>query len=149
VIIDASLIIDAVADPGPRGIAARDALAELPPAEPLIAPGHLAHEIMSGLLAAANRPGHPLQAIEVQQAMQDAESIGMAIEGTPWADVHRAWVLSLGSMHYADALYVAAAERHSTALMTADARIARSGAPVRCKIITVVPRDEEPTVRSH
>jgi predicted nucleic acid-binding protein len=141
VIIDASLIIGAVADSGPRGIAARDVLAELPAAEPLMAPGHFAFEIMSGLLAAANRPGHPLQATDVAQALQDAESIGVAVEGTPWADVHRAWVLSLGSMRYADALYVAAAERHSTALLTADARIARSGAPVRCKIITVAPPD--------
>lgn len=144
-IIDASLIIDAVVDPGPRGIAARGALAEVPPAEPLMAPGHFAFEIMSGLLAAANWPGHPLHATDVQQALQDAEMFGVAIEGTPWADVHRAWALSLGSMRYADALYVAAAERHSTALMTADARIARSGAPVRCKIITVVPPGGEPS----
>lgn len=32
-IVDASLIIDAIADPGPRGIAARDALAAQPVAE--------------------------------------------------------------------------------------------------------------------
>lgn len=38
-IIDASLVIEAVADPGPRGAAARDALAAQPAAEPLIAPG--------------------------------------------------------------------------------------------------------------
>jgi hypothetical protein len=45
VIIDASLIIDAVADSGPRGIAAREVLAAQPAAEPLIAPGHFAFEV--------------------------------------------------------------------------------------------------------
>ncbi|MGB6162678.1 MAG: hypothetical protein WBF75_08930 [Pseudonocardiaceae bacterium] len=39
----------------------------------------------------------------------------------------------------ADAIYVAAAERHATALLTADARIERSGASITCKIITVGP----------
>ena len=36
-IVDASVVIDAVADPGPRGVAAREALASQPAAEPLIA----------------------------------------------------------------------------------------------------------------
>ncbi len=82
-------------------------LAAQPAAEPLIAPGHFAVEVMSGL-----------------------------IEATPWDDVHRAWVLSEGSLRYADAVYVAAAERHATALLTADARIERSGAPLTCTIVT-------------
>ncbi len=136
-IVDASLIIDAVADSGARGIAARDALAAQPPAEPLLAPGHFAFEVMSGLSAAANRPSHPLQPADLAQALRDAESFEILIEATSWADVHRAWVLALGSLRYADAIYVAAAERHDTALLTADTRIERSGAPVRCRIITV------------
>jgi predicted nucleic acid-binding protein len=52
--------------------------------------------------------------------------------------VHRAWTL-VASLRYADALYVAAAERHGIGLLTADARIARSGAPINCGIIIVVP----------
>lgn len=138
-IVDASLIIDAVADPGPRGTVARDAIAAQPAAEPLTAPGHFAFEIMSGLRAAANRPEHPLQAGDVEQALQDAESLGIRIDATPWIDVHRAWALAGGSLRYADAIYVAAAERHATALLTADARIARSGAAIMCEIITVAP----------
>lgn len=136
-IVDASLIIDAVADPGPRGIAARDALAAQPAAENLMAPGHFAFEIMSGLRAAASRPGHPFQAADLPQALEDAASYEIAIEGTPWPDVHRAWELAEQSLRYADAIYVAAAERHRTALLTADGRIERSGAPVRCQIFTV------------
>jgi predicted nucleic acid-binding protein len=139
VIVDASLVIDAVCDPGARGIAARDALAAQPAAEPLIAPGHFAFEIMSGLRAAANRPGHPFQAADLPQALLDAESYEITIEGTPWADVHRAWELADQSLRYADAVYVAAAERHRSGLLTADVRIERSGAPVRCQIITVTP----------
>lgn len=138
-IVDASLIIDAVADSGPRGVAARGALAAQPVAEPLIAPGHFAFEVMSGLRAAANRPGHPLREADLAHALQDAESLEIEIERTSWGDVHRAWELAQASLRYADAIYVAAAERHRTALLTADARIERSGAPSTCEIITVVP----------
>lgn len=136
-IVDASLVIDAVADPGPRGTAARDALAAQPAAEPLIAPGHFAFEVMSGLRAAANRPHHPLHAGEIDQALHDAESFEITLEAIPWVDVHRAWDLAQRSLRYADAIYVAAAERHRTTLLTADGRIERSGAQIHCKIITI------------
>ena len=136
-IVDASVVIDAVADPGARGVAARDALAAHPATDPLLAPGHFAFEIMSGLRAAANRPGHPLQPPDVQRALEDAEAFEIQIEATPWADVHRAWTLALGSVRYADAVYIAAAERHNTNLLTADARTERSRARVGCEIITI------------
>jgi predicted nucleic acid-binding protein len=141
VIVDASLAIDAVADSGPRGTAARDALAAQPATEALIAPGHFAFEVISGLRAAANRPAHPLHEDELIQALQDAEALEIDIEAIPWADVHRAWILAQASLRYADAIYVAAAERHHTALLTADARIERSGAPITCQIITVNPTE--------
>ena len=138
-IVDASVVIDAVADPGARGIAAREALAGQSPAEPLLAPGHLAIEVLSGLAAAAGRPGHPLTSDELPQALGDAGALGVRLEATPWPDVHRAWELAQGSLRYADALYVAAAERHSTVLLTADGRIERSGARTACRVITVAP----------
>ena len=97
---------------------------------------------MSGLHAAGNRPRHPFRLADVPQALRDAESFEIRIEATPWVDVHRAWALGLGLLRFADALYVAAAERHQTGLLTADARIARSGAPVDCEVITVVPASE-------
>ncbi|MGL4743467.1 MAG: type II toxin-antitoxin system VapC family toxin [Dermatophilaceae bacterium] len=136
-IVDASVVIDAVCDPGARGEAARDALAEQPPSEPLIAPGLLAVEVMSGLRAAANRPGHPFDADEIPLALQEAEAYGIHLEATPWSDVRRAWELSRSSLRYANGVYVAAAERHRTPLLTADARIDRSGAPLRCVVLTV------------
>jgi predicted nucleic acid-binding protein len=58
------------------------------------------------------------------------------IEGTR-ADVHRGRELSQSSLRYADAIYVAAAQRHRTSLLTTDTRIERSGAPIRCPIITI------------
>jgi predicted nucleic acid-binding protein len=144
VIVDASVIIDAVADPGPRGEAARAALMAQPAAEPLVAPGHFAFEILSGLRAAANRPGHPLTEDDVTQALADAEALEIDIQAIPWADVHRAWSLAQASLRYADTIYVAAAERHHTALLTADARIERSGTPVDCPIITITPSGRNP-----
>lgn len=136
-IVDASVVIDAVADPGPLGVAARQALKRRPAAEALKAPGHFPIEVMSGLRAAAGRPGFPLEHDSIPQALSDAADLGIDIERTPWRDVHRAWELAQGSLRYADALYVAAAERLGTALITTDGRIARSGAPIECRVITV------------
>jgi len=138
-IVDASVVVDAVSDSGARGRAARVALADQPATEPLLAPGHFAFEVMSALQAAANRPGHPFQKADIPQALVDAESLEIELESTPWADVHRAWVLSQTSLRYADAIYIAAAERHGSALLTADGRMGRSKAPILCEIITVKP----------
>ena len=141
-IVDASLVIAVVADPGSRGAAARAALAAVPATEHVIAPGHLAFEVMSGLGAAANRPNHPLRPADLGQALQAAAALEIAIEATPWSDVRRGWDLAQGSLRYADAVYLAAAERHGTALLTADSRIERSGALVNCRVITVRPAAE-------
>lgn len=56
--------------------------------------------------------------------------------------MHRGWELSeqslrYGDLRHGDAVYVAAAERHHTALLTADGRIDRSGTLARCQLITV------------
>lgn len=97
---------------------------------------------MSGLGAAANRLSHPLHPADLEPALQAAEALEITIEATPWSDVRRAWDLAQGSLRYADAIYVAAAERHRTALLTADSQIERSGAVIRCEVITVRPAAE-------
>ena len=104
-----------------------------------MAPGHFAVEVLSGLRAAANRPSHPLVAERIEVALGHAQGLGIEITGSPWSDVRRAWQLSEASLRYADALYVAAAERLGTPLLTADARIGRSGAQLDCSVITVEP----------
>lgn len=138
-IVDSSVVIDAVTDGGARGVAARRALAGQPAAEPQVAPGHFAFEILSGLRALANRPTSLFRDADVESALRAAESLEISIQATPWVDVRRAWELAQSSLRYADAIYVAAAERLGTALITSDARIERSRAPFRCRIITVVP----------
>src|SRR5699024_10800118 len=105
--------------------------------EPLVAPGILAFEMMSGLHAAARRPGHPLVESEVSDALADAAAYEIRLERIPWNDVLRAWELSQGSLRYADAIYVAADERLHMTLLTSDARIERSGAMVGCTIMTL------------
>ena len=70
--------------------------------------------------------------------LEDAADLGISIEATPWSDALRAWRLS-SALRYADAVSVAAAERMRTVLLTADARIERSGAPFDCEIRTVAP----------
>ena len=97
---------------------------------------------MSGLGAAANRPHHPLQPADVASALEAAAALEIVIEGTPWSGGARAWTLAEGSLRYADAIYVAAAERHETALLTADSQIECSGALISCEVITIGPGAE-------
>lgn len=141
-IVDASVVVDAICDPGPRGEAARGAVGGQPVFEPLIAPGHFAVEVMSALRAAANRPTHPFQPADIPGALEEAEGYGIHVESTPWGDIRRAWVLSEQSLRYTDAVYVATAERHEAILLTTDARIERSGADIRCRVLTVAPPDD-------
>lgn len=61
----------------------------------------------------------------------------IVVEATPWRDVHRAWTLAQGPLRYADAIYVAAAERHGTGLLTSDSQIQGSGALMTYEIVTV------------
>lgn len=135
-IVDASIVIDLITDSGARAEAADQALSRIAESEPLVAPGHFAVELMSGLNAVGGRPRHRFTAEQVQEAITQAGSLGIEVEAIPWTDISRAWELS-GSLRFADALYVAAAERHETTLLTCDGRIARSGAPFTCQVLTV------------
>lgn len=136
-IVDASVLVDALAGSPWRSAAALGALAEVPAGERLLAPGLLAVEVLAGLRSRAHDPTSTFTTDDVPRALAEAAEYGIAIEATPWADVQRAHELSLGSLRYTDALYVAAAERHRTVLLTADARIGRSGADIRCSVLTL------------
>ncbi|MCO7221069.1 type II toxin-antitoxin system VapC family toxin [Klenkia sp. PcliD-1-E] len=136
-IVDASVLVDALAGSAERSDAARRALAGVPPGEPLLAPGLVTVEVLAGLRSCASDASNAFTGDDVPRALDEVADYGIAIEATPWADVRRAHELSLGSLRYTDGLYVAAAERHRTALLTSDARIGRSGAPVRCAVVTV------------
>ncbi|MEI4273615.1 type II toxin-antitoxin system VapC family toxin [Klenkia sp. LSe6-5] len=136
-IVDASVLVDALAGAATRSALARDALAGVPAGEPLVAPGLVTAEVLAGLRSCAHDQSNPFTADDVPRALAEVAQYGIRIEATPWADVQRAHELSLGSLRYTDALYVAAAERRRTSLLTSDARIGRSGAPMTCTVVTV------------
>jgi predicted nucleic acid-binding protein len=139
VIVDASALIDAVADSGARGAAARRALSQQ--GERLSAPGLLAVEVLAGLRRLAADDAADFHDDDIPAALEDAEGFGVEIEGTPWSDVRRAWELSAGSVRYTDGVYIAHAERSARPLLTSDGRLSRSGAKVHCTIIHLDPAD--------
>ena len=140
VIIDASLVIDAVADPGPRGIAARDALAAERGRRTADRAGTLR---VRGHVRTPGRREPPATipcGMPTWSRLCGTRSLSGSRSKPPLGRTYIAPGCSRRrSLRYADAIYVAAAERQHTALLSADARIERSGAPVTCEIITVVP----------
>lgn len=139
-IVDTSVLIDAVTDPGEQGDAARRALGERVPTEPLRAPGHLAVEVLSALRAVSRRPRTHLIPADIPAVLRLAERYGIVLDAVHWDDVHRAHELSAGSLRFEDGLFIAMAERTQTVLLTSDVRMTRSGARVRCTFCTVRPR---------
>lgn len=132
-IIDTSALVDALADGGERGAAARRALTQ--PGEHLAAPGLLAVEVLSALRRLAVDDAVDFTEDDVAAALDEAEGYGVQIDGTPWSDVRRAWELAHGPIRYTDAVFVAHAERTGRPLITADGRLGRSGANLRCTIV--------------
>ncbi len=132
-IVDTSVLVDALADSGPRGVAARRALSQ--PGAQLAAPGLLAVEVLSALRRLAIDSAADFTDEDIEPALLEAEMYGVRIEGTTWEDVRRAWQLAQGSVRYTDGVFVAHAERTNRPLVTADGRLGRSRANIRCTII--------------
>lgn len=132
-IVDTSALVDALADAGKRGVAARRALTQ--PGQALAAPGLLAVEALAALRRLAADPEADFSVDDIPAALDEAERYGIAIEGTPWADVRRAWELAQGSVRYTDGVFVAHAERVQRPLVTSDGRLSRSRAKIRCVIV--------------
>lgn len=133
IVVDTSVIVDLLTDQGSRGNAAAIALSAH---EVLVAPGHAGLEVLSSLHAVARRPGSLFTLAQIEPALHRLADLAIRLVGPEWAEVQRAWDLR-GSLRYADALFVAAAERRGATLLTADAKLARSGAHVRCEIAVV------------
>ncbi|MCW2947999.1 MAG: VapC toxin family domain ribonuclease [Actinoallomurus sp.] len=125
IVIDASVMIDALTADGPAGHRARKAAM----ADPAwCAPAHLVTEVSSGIR------GRLLDAKITQTRADEAMRTLAALEIEP-ADVRpllpRIWDLRANLTTY-DAAYVALAEAYDCPLLTGDARL--SGAPgVRCE----------------
>lgn len=89
----------------------------------------------SALRRLAVDPAADFADADIAAALDEAERYGVVIEGTPWRDVRRARDLAQGSVRYTDGVFVAHAERTNRQLVTADGRLGRSRANVRCTII--------------
>jgi predicted nucleic acid-binding protein len=131
IVVDASVLADALIDDGPVGAAARAALAADPH---WAAPAHLLVEVVS-VIRGRSLGGKlaPVRAQEVVDALPTLviDQIDVA------ALVDRMWQLR-GSITAYDAAYVATAEVLGCALVTADGRPAKSNG-ARCEIRQVAP----------
>jgi predicted nucleic acid-binding protein len=131
IVVDASVLADALIDDGPVGDAARTALAGDPH---WAAPAHLLVEVLSVIRGRAlgGKLG-PARAQEVVDALPTLVIDQIDVTGL----VDRMWQLR-GSITAYDAAYVAAAEALGCPLVTADARLAKANG-VRCEIRLISP----------
>ena len=131
IVIDASVLADALIDDGPVGAAARAALAA---DAHWAAPSHLLVEVVSVVRGRAlGGKLRPARAQEVVDALPT-----LVIDQVDVATlVDRMWQLR-GNLTAYNAAYVAAAEALGCPLVTADGRLAKANA-VRCEIRLVSP----------
>jgi predicted nucleic acid-binding protein len=131
IVVDASVLADALIDDGPVGAAARAALAADPH---WAAPAHLLVEVVS--VIRGRSLGGKLAPVRAQEAM-DALPTLVIDQIDVAALVDRMWQLR-GSITAYDAAYVATAEVLGCALVTGDGRLAKSNG-ARCEIRQVAP----------
>lgn len=129
IVVDASVLIDALLDDGPVGAAARDVLTDDPA---WAAPPHLFVEFLGVLrrrvLRAEVRPARAERAVESLGELE-------VLWSDPAATVARTWELRNNVTAF-DAAYVAAAEMLDCALVTGDRRLATGNGP-RCAVRVV------------
>ncbi|MEU5383462.1 MULTISPECIES: type II toxin-antitoxin system VapC family toxin [Kitasatospora] len=126
IVVDASAVVLSLADRGPRGDAARAALAADPE---WVAPEHVVIEVMQslrGLYLAKELTAEEVTALTRRLP-------GLAIRKVEVAPLlGRIWELK-DNLTPDDAAYVAVAEHHHAPLITADLRLMRASGP-RCEI---------------
>ncbi|MEH0928432.1 type II toxin-antitoxin system VapC family toxin [Micromonospora sp. CPCC 205558] len=131
IVLDASVLADALVDDGPVGDAAR---AELTADPHWAAPGHLLVEVMSAIRGKVL--GGKLGPARAQEAVDTLPSLVIdEVEISGLLD--RMWQLRSNVTAY-DAAYVAAAESMSCPLVTGDGRLAKASG-VRCEIRLLAP----------
>mgnify|MGYP003423360362 CR=1 FL=1 len=126
IVVDASVLSDALLDDGPVGVAAREALAVDPH---WAAPAHLLVEVMSVIRGRVL--GGKVSAARARESVVALSQLVVdQIDLAPL--VARIWHLRDNLSAY-DAAYVAAAEARSVPLLTGDARLAKASGP-QCEI---------------
>ena len=127
-VIDASVVTNAVAVPGPAGETARRVLRQ---ESRLHAPFSLNAEVMSALRGMVRRGA----LLEHQAKVAATGAVGTRIRRYPFEPFAlRAWELRDNLTTY-DAWYVALAETLEAPLVTADARLRRAEGP-RCPVLS-------------
>lgn len=116
IVVDASLLVEALTDDGPRGDGAYAALAADPH---WAAPQHLQVEVTSAI-----RGRWLARKITDERADQAVATLNrLAVDYAPWPDVaDRAWELRHNLTTY-DAAYVALAESRACRLVTSDRKL--------------------------
>ena len=121
VVVDASVLVAAVLDPGPDGDWAARVLADEHLAAPQLAPIEAANALRGAALA--RKISHPEATAKYRQIID----LGMELlDFEPFA--RRIWELRFNLSPY-DAWYVACAESQGVPLATLDARIRRAPGP--------------------
>lgn len=130
IVVDASVLANALTDDGPAGGRARAELARDPA---WIGPEHLRVEVFSAI-----RSRHRRGDVSTARAHDAVHAVGAAqVDTTPTADLlTRMWELRDNVSGY-DAAYVALAESRGCPLVTADARLAHAPG-VRCEVTLVL-----------
>lgn len=131
IVVDASALANAFTDDGLLGQSARALLAQ---DDHWSAPEHLRVEVFSAVRG--RRLGGKItdaRAVEALDALEEATIEVLAV--TPL--LRRMWELRANLNAY-DAAYVAAAEAHGCALLTADRRLARAPG-IRCEVTVTHP----------
>ncbi|WP_099907728.1 type II toxin-antitoxin system VapC family toxin [Streptomyces sp. TLI_171] len=126
IVVDASAVVLFLSDQGPRGDAARAALAADPE---WAAPEHVVIEVMQSL-----RGLYLAKQLTAEQVAELARRLpGLTIRKVPVAPLlDRIWELK-DNLTPDDAAYVAVAEQFGAPLITADLRLMRASGP-RCEI---------------
>lgn len=129
IVVDASVLADALVDDGATGDAARAALTRDPH---WVAPGHLLIEVMS--VIRGKTLGGKVGAARAQEAVEALAALVVEeVESARLLD--RIWQLR-GSVTAYDAAYVAAAELMGCPLVTGDAKLAKAGG-LRCPVYLI------------
>jgi predicted nucleic acid-binding protein len=126
IVVDASVLADALIDDGPQGEAARATLAADPH---WAAPAHLLIEVVSVIRGKAL--GGKLGIVRAQEAIAALPTL-VIDQVDPAHLVDRMWQLRGNTTAY-DAAYVAAAEMLACPLVTGDGRLAKANG-MRCEI---------------
>ncbi|MEV1075212.1 type II toxin-antitoxin system VapC family toxin [Micromonospora parva] len=126
IVLDASVLADALVDDGPVGDAAR---AELTGDPHWAAPSHLLVEVMSVIRGKVL--GRKLGLARAQEAVDTLPSLVIDEVGVALL-LDRMWQLRANVTPY-DAAYIAAAELMACPLVTSDGRLAKASG-VRCEI---------------